>query len=142
MGSEMCIRDRDRLLFPPPPTTPLFEDLRTSGCSNTHFSAAPIRVLQNPTSPVGLCIPKNLSFAHPHRTATVAPYAIGPRSSLLKQLTNNKLSLASPNPRPSAQARNDTAVFLLLLFCLLYTSDAADDMQCVDLGGRRIIKKY
>ena len=27
------------------------------------------------------------------------------------------------------------------LCCLLYTSDAADDMQCVDLGGRRIIKK-
>ena len=26
-------------------------------------------------------------------------------------------------------------------YCLLYTSDAADDMQCVDLGGRRIIKK-
>ena len=23
--------------------------------------------------------------------------------------------------------------------CLLYTSDAADDMQCVDLGGRRFI---
>ena len=35
----------------------------------------------------------------------------------------------------SCTARN---VFLL---CLLYTSDAADDMQCVDLGGRRIIKK-
>eukprot|EP00826_Nyctotherus_ovalis_P003690 TRINITY_DN10760_c0_g1_i14.p1 TRINITY_DN10760_c0_g1~~TRINITY_DN10760_c0_g1_i14.p1 ORF type:complete len:279 (-),score=22.44 TRINITY_DN10760_c0_g1_i14:6-842(-) len=35
---------------------------------------------------------------------------------------------------------------ILVLFsaagtCLLYTSDAADDMQCVDLGGRRIIKK-
>ena len=27
------------------------------------------------------------------------------------------------------------------IYCLLYTSDAADDMQCVDLGGRRIIKK-
>ena len=26
-------------------------------------------------------------------------------------------------------------------FCLLYTSDAADDTPCVDLGGRRIIKK-
>ena len=25
--------------------------------------------------------------------------------------------------------------------CLLYTSGAAGDMQCVDLGGRRIIKK-
>ncbi len=24
---------------------------------------------------------------------------------------------------------------------LLYTSDAADDLLCVDLGGRRIIKK-
>ena len=29
----------------------------------------------------------------------------------------------------------------LFITCLLYTSDAADDMQCVDLGGRRIIKK-
>ena len=29
----------------------------------------------------------------------------------------------------------------LYITCLLYTSDAADDMQCVDLGGRRIIKK-
>ena len=25
--------------------------------------------------------------------------------------------------------------------CLLYTSDAADDLLCVDLGGRRITKK-
>ena len=30
---------------------------------------------------------------------------------------------------------------LFIEICLLYTSDAADDMQCVDLGGRRIIKK-
>ena len=28
-----------------------------------------------------------------------------------------------------------------LINCLLYTSDAADDLLCVDLGGRRIIKK-
>ena len=26
-------------------------------------------------------------------------------------------------------------------YCLLYTSDAADDLLCVDLGGRRIITK-
>src|SRR5450756_3247030 len=26
-------------------------------------------------------------------------------------------------------------------YCLLYTSDAADDLLCVELGGRRIIKK-
>ena len=38
----------------------------------------------------------------------------------------------------------DERCFSVLLWhrnCLLYTSDAADDMQCVDLGGRRIIKK-
>src|SRR5450756_3261052 len=29
----------------------------------------------------------------------------------------------------------------LITDCLLYTSDAADDLLCVDLGGRRIIKK-
>ena len=29
----------------------------------------------------------------------------------------------------------------LLEICLLYTSDAADDLLCVDLGGRCIIKK-
>ena len=28
-----------------------------------------------------------------------------------------------------------------IIDCLLYTSDAADDLLCVDLGGRRIIKK-
>ena len=28
-----------------------------------------------------------------------------------------------------------------LYICLLYTSDAADDLLCVDLGGRAIIKK-
>ena len=30
---------------------------------------------------------------------------------------------------------------MILETCLLYTSDAADDLLCVDLGGRRIIKK-
>ena len=29
----------------------------------------------------------------------------------------------------------------LSTFCLLYTSDAADERSSVDLGGRRIIKK-
>ena len=29
----------------------------------------------------------------------------------------------------------------LIVFCLLYTSDAADERSSVDLGGRRIIKK-
>src|SRR5680860_1905461 len=43
--------------------------------------------------------------------------------------------------------REGTDTFLMCLHsspqryaCLLYTSDAADDLLCVDLGGRRIIK--
>src|SRR5680860_1673066 len=39
-------------------------------------------------------------------------------------------------PEPSTPSRS-----LLYAACLLYTSDAADDLLCVDLGGRRIIKK-
>ena len=34
-----------------------------------------------------------------------------------------------------------TTLQSLSCICLLYTSDAADDLLCVDLGGRRIIKK-
>src|SRR5450756_3245946 len=32
------------------------------------------------------------------------------------------------------------SLFTKYKICLLYTSDAADDLLCVDLGGRRIIK--
>ena len=36
------------------------------------------------------------------------------------------------------QAHPDVA---LSIVCLLYTSEAADDLLCVDLGGRSILKK-
>ena len=38
-------------------------------------------------------------------------------------------------------ARNYSQFMAGIRGCLLYTSDAADDLLCVDLGGRRIIKK-
>src|SRR5659263_500773 len=41
----------------------------------------------------------------------------------------------------SIGARPPLAVLARRTTCLLYTSDAADDLLCVDLGGRRIIKK-
>ena len=41
----------------------------------------------------------------------------------------------------AARFRGDLLRGLLGEHCLLYTSDAADDLLCVDLGGRRIIKK-
>ena len=35
----------------------------------------------------------------------------------------------------------DVSKATLDVYCLLYTSDAADERSSVDLGGRRIIKK-
>src|SRR5450756_2887652 len=47
---------------------------------------------------------------------------------------------ATPNASPVADYGPPPAGVPLLYVCLLYTSDAADDLLCVDLGGRRIIK--
>src|SRR5665811_266458 len=51
--------------------------------------------------------------------------------------------LPSPfDTHPRYHGRSDDRLwFALYLPCLLYTSDAADDLTRVDLGGRRIIKK-
>ena len=45
-----------------------------------------------------------------------------------------------PNQRDLEIARVLGWYRIPLKSCLLYTSDAADDLLCVDLGGRRIIK--
>ena len=36
---------------------------------------------------------------------------------------------------------NQQAIIGILFICLLYTSDAADELLCVDLGGRRILQQ-
>ena len=41
---------------------------------------------------------------------------------------------------PTLKALKEGKSVALSNNCLLYTSDAADDTPCVDLGGRRIIK--
>ena len=41
----------------------------------------------------------------------------------------------------SLEAHIGTVLDAMVTSCLLYTSDAADDLLCVDLGGSRIIKK-
>ena len=45
--------------------------------------------------------------------------------------------------RGMLEAKGDLRLFTDadLSTCLLYTSDAADDLLCVDLGGRRLLKK-
>src|SRR5450756_846566 len=72
--------------------------------------------------------------------------------ALAYDTTNFYTHIASTNLRPklpqrgkNKQGRHDLRQMGLALVvdqvCLLYTSDAADDLLCVDLGGRRIIKK-
>ena len=47
---------------------------------------------------------------------------------------------AKDQPHRRARERVALAQLVLDVACLLYTSDAADELPCVDLGGRRIIK--
>src|SRR5665811_1492494 len=49
--------------------------------------------------------------------------------------------MRKPCSRPCCRLIVDNGVDRLRYTCLLYTSDAADDLTRVDLGGRRIIKK-
>eukprot|EP00831_Metopus_contortus_P001738 TRINITY_DN1062_c0_g1_i7.p1 TRINITY_DN1062_c0_g1~~TRINITY_DN1062_c0_g1_i7.p1 ORF type:complete len:127 (-),score=9.73 TRINITY_DN1062_c0_g1_i7:1-381(-) len=49
--------------------------------------------------------------------------------------------LQVPRHSPYALITLTSPMYSALIPCLLYTSDAADDTPCVDLGGRRIIKK-
>src|SRR5450756_919759 len=62
-----------------------------------------------------------------------------PRTSLTP--TSPVLSPASPCPWHHVGRSSNNGYGLPFRTCLLYTSDAADDLLCVDLGGRRIIKK-
>ena len=50
---------------------------------------------------------------------------------------------SSHRPCPASQTRQAWPQWAVqeVQFCLLYTSDAADERSSVDLGGRRIIKK-
>ena len=73
---------------------------------------------------------------------------------MLRSLVGSEMCIRDSNPPESewdkyAVAREDgtwgfyffKVPVLHAKCCLLYTSDAADDLLCVDLGGRRTIKK-
>ena len=51
--------------------------------------------------------------------------------------SDNKYALIGPN----GSGKSTLMKLISGGFCLLYTSDAADERSSVDLGGRRIIKK-
>src|SRR5450756_2296749 len=67
-------------------------------------------------------------------TASVSAVASWPAACMASSRTRPaSTSARSATCRRSRPPSRSTA-------CLLYTSDAADDLLCVDLGGRRIIK--
>ena len=62
---------------------------------------------------------------------------------LIKLITGGNGTDVAGLTIPVAGTENgiDFGAFISAIICLLYTSDAADDLIGVDLGGRRIIKK-
>ena len=62
------------------------------------------------------------------------------KRQLDRHLWQRFLSIATPYWRLEEKWKA-RGLLALLVACLLYTSDAADERSSVDLGGRRIIKK-
>ena len=61
------------------------------------------------------------------------------RDSLKLRKNNSITNETNITAKPKSNTTELTAA--IVLSCLLYTSDAADERSSVDLGGRRIIKK-
>src|SRR5428012_8849 len=86
----------------------------------------------------------------PHSAAGVVGKAGSPpvRDRDRRRRGDNCPSIAGAESCPAGYARKlvqdehahiELAALAWARACLLYTSDAADDLLCVDLGGRRII---
>src|SRR5665213_4526323 len=68
-----------------------------------------------------------------HRTLPQTPAALTHRAK------HRRLLYILPKQHQAFWSFRTVRIYSLRT-CLLYTSDAADDLLCVDLGGRRIIK--
>src|SRR5678810_570996 len=75
-----------------------------------------------------------LAFTLSWDDLVVTQFVSGPGSNTLPMVIFSRVRLGV-SPVVNALAS------IMVLICLLYTSDAADERSSVDLGGRRIIKK-
>src|SRR5680860_1883478 len=82
-----------------------------------------------------IALPHSWSDVPPGRVVGLVDLVRPPRSAARK--TNDDRTRLSDSRPFSGEPMHGHR----LVSCLLYTSDAADDLLCVDLGGRRIIKK-
>eukprot|EP00657_Telonema_sp_P-1_P007875 TRINITY_DN2819_c0_g1_i1.p1 TRINITY_DN2819_c0_g1~~TRINITY_DN2819_c0_g1_i1.p1 ORF type:complete len:108 (-),score=25.42 TRINITY_DN2819_c0_g1_i1:60-383(-) len=80
-----------------------------------------------------LSLPGTLSSPHGLLpTLSTSPTASGWQPSLCAPSLEASATCTQPPSNRDGRANSQG-------HCLLYTSDAADDLLCVDLGGRRII---
>ena len=63
-----------------------------------------------------------------------------PQRESMQETLKNLLELGLDTPS-ALRILRQLVMHRLIKFCLLYTSDAADDLLCVDPGGRRILQK-
>eukprot|EP00658_Telonema_sp_P-2_P068556 TRINITY_DN57492_c0_g1_i1.p1 TRINITY_DN57492_c0_g1~~TRINITY_DN57492_c0_g1_i1.p1 ORF type:complete len:113 (+),score=26.41 TRINITY_DN57492_c0_g1_i1:265-603(+) len=100
------------------------------------------------TAPITLCLEINLN---PEHNFTIIEAAIQKRVSANGKGTQSLFAASNSTEWNIAQKTKAAKIHFdeihrvlinqYLKACLLYTSDAADEEDSVDLGGRRIIKK-
>src|SRR5665809_169880 len=77
----------------------------------------------------------------PLRQAKKAPIPMPKRLFTTNCTLERETSRTASRTSAAATLMTTASLRSRVVSCLLYTSDAADDLLCVDLGGRRIIKK-
>ena len=138
MGSEMCIRDRhpisDAMSAPHDPSPFSYKQQANGMGLEVHVVTNGANVGPAMTGPAveeaiaGTGGEMTAQEAKAAQRKALLPFAIISLSYLLYTMTDGSVRM----------------IVLLHAYnksCLLYTSDAADDTPCVDLGGRRMIKK-
>eukprot|EP00831_Metopus_contortus_P004567 TRINITY_DN11698_c0_g1_i2.p1 TRINITY_DN11698_c0_g1~~TRINITY_DN11698_c0_g1_i2.p1 ORF type:complete len:160 (+),score=37.99 TRINITY_DN11698_c0_g1_i2:52-531(+) len=117
VGSEMCIRDSVQIL--------------------SVQSDVSIKLMTTSCFFLSLCT-RPTTWRNKKRVFDFELYIV--QIDILSQCFNSLVDVAIVF-RGGLHKINAPSHVLCVDTCLLYTSDAADDTPCVDLGGRRIIKK-
>src|SRR5665811_524512 len=85
--------------------------------------------------------PRRRQLRVPDRMLNVAVTEVSLDRSGIMSLVGQGITAGMPIPSVLRVHAESDIRYTQPRICLLYTSDAADDLTRVDLGGRRIIKK-
>src|SRR5450756_2816577 len=136
-----------------------FKNLRSRGRLSEADIDATIREIRRALLDADVAVPVVRAFTGTIRERALSAEvsgALNPAQQIVKIVHEELIAILGGQLRPLQMAKNPPTVILLaglqgagkttlagklalhLKDCLLYTSDAADDLLCVDLGGRRI----